>query len=152
MLRKDIEEDKIMDMTNLVTKAILNAKTNEVKGEMRSITNSATKTTLNAVENKIPSASNLVKNKMTIAQKINEIAKKNPDHNQDKCITTPDFTNLRSENMATRLKQACLARKNDIANFINKTDFDNKLKYVTSNKNELNEISKNKLKQYQQKD
>ena len=91
MLRKDIEEDKIMDMTNLVTKAILNAKTNEVKGEMRSITNSATKTTLNAVENKIPSASNLVKNKMTIAQKINEIAKKNPDHNHDKCITTPDF-------------------------------------------------------------
>ena len=54
--------------------------------------------------------------------------------------------------MATRLKQACLARKNDIANFINKTDFDNKLKYVTSNKNELHEISKNKLKQYQQKD
>ena len=52
MLRKNIEEDKIMDMTNLVTKATLNAKTNEVKGEMRSITNSATKTTLNAVENK----------------------------------------------------------------------------------------------------
>ena len=152
MLRKNIEEDKIMDMTNLVTKATLNAKTNEVKGEMRSITNSATKTTLNAVENKIPSASNLVKNKMTITQKINEIAKKNPDHNHDKCITTPDFTKLTSENMATRLKQACLARKNDITNFVNKTDFDNKLKYVTSNKNELNEISKKKLKQYQQKD
>ena len=29
----------------------------------------------------------------------------------------------------------------DIANFVNKTDFDNKLKDVTSNKNELNELS-----------
>ena len=37
------------------------------------------------------------------------------------------------------------------ANLGNKTDFDNKLKDVTSNKNELNELSK-KLKQYQQKD
>ena len=32
--------------------------------------------------------------------------------------------------------------KNDIANFVTNTDFGNKLKHVTSNKNELNELSK----------
>ena len=46
------------------------------------------------------------------------------------------------ENFATRLAQENLASKNDIANFVKKTDFDNKLKNVTSNKNELNELSK----------
>ena len=41
-----------------------------------------------------------------------------------------------------RLKGANLASKKEIAHFINKTDFDNKLKDVTSNKNELNKLSK----------
>ena len=54
------------------------------------------------------------------------------------------------ENFALRLKRANLASKSDIANFVNKTDFNNKLKDVTSNKNELNNYQK-KLKQYQQK-
>ena len=40
------------------------------------------------------------------------------------------------------LKRAKLASKNDIANSVNKTDFGNKLKDITSNKNELNELSK----------
>ena len=31
--------------------------------------------------------------------------------------------------------------KNDIANFVKQTDFDYKLKNVTTNKNELNELS-----------
>ena len=35
-----------------------------------------------------------------------------------------------------------MASKSDIANFVNKTDFDNKLKDVASNKNELHELSK----------
>ena len=39
-------------------------------------------------------------------------------------------------------KQAKLACKSDIANFIKKKVFDNKLKDVTSNKNKLNELSK----------
>ena len=38
-----------------------------------------------------------------------------------------------------------------MASFVKNTDFDNKLKDVISNKNELNELSK-KLKKYQQKD
>ena len=46
------------------------------------------------------------------------------------------------ENIAARSKQANLASKSDVANFGNKTDFNNKLKYVTSNKNELNKLSK----------
>ena len=137
---KDIE-DKIPDITNLATKTTLNAKINEVKGEIPNITNLATKTALNAVENKIPSVSNLVK-KTDYNTKINEIEKKITDHNHDKYITTPEFNKLTSENFAARLKQANLASKSDIANFVNKTDFDNKLKDVTSNKNELNELSK----------
>ena len=41
-----------------------------------------------------------------------------------------------------RLKRANLVRKSGIGNLVNKTDFDNKLNDVTSNKNELNELSK----------
>ena len=53
-------------------------------------------------------------------------------------ITTPEFNKLAAENFAARLAQANLASKNNIANFIKKTDLDNKLKTlnekVTSNK------------------
>ena len=49
-----------------------------------------------------------------------------------------------SGNFAARLAPANLASKNDIANFIKKTDFDDKLKHlnknITSNKNELNTL------------
>ena len=48
---------------------------------------------------------------------------------------------LTSEDFTARLKQANLASKNDIANFIKKTDFDESLKTVLPKK----------LKQYQQK-
>ena len=47
-----------------------------------------------------------------------------------------------TEIFAFTLKGAKFASKSDIANFVNKADFDNKLKDVTSNKNELNELSK----------
>ena len=67
------------------------------------------------------------------------------DRDHDKYITTQEFNKLTAENFTTRLKQANLASNNDIANFVKKTDFDNKLKYVISNKNQLNELSK-KLK------
>ena len=58
---------------------------------------------------------------------------------------------MTSESFTARLNQANLASKNGIANFVKKTNFDEKLKTVTSDKNEVNELSK-KLKQYQQKD
>ena len=51
------------------------------------------------------------------------------DHDHDKYITTGEFN--KSENFTARIKQANLASKNDIANFVKKTDFDNKLKNVT---------------------
>ena len=92
-------------------------------------------------ENKITSVSNLVQ-KTYYYTKINEIEKKITDHNHYKFVTTPEFSKLTSENFAARLKQASLASKSDIANFVNKTDFDNQVKNVTSNKNELNKLSK----------
>ena len=58
------------------------------------------------------------------------------DHNHDKYITTPEFNKLTAESFAARLKQANLASKSDIANFVNKTDFDIQVKNVTSNKND----------------
>ena len=84
----------------------------------------ATKTVINAVENKIPSVNNLVTDYNT---KINEI-EKNTDHDHDKYITTLEFNKLTSENIAARLKQKNVASLSDIANFVNKTDFDKKKK------------------------
>ena len=39
-----------------------------------------------------------------------------------------EFNKLASETFSARLAQANLANKKDIANFVKKTDFDNKLK------------------------
>ena len=64
------------------------------------------------------------------------------DHDHDEYSTTPEFK-LTAEKLTARLKQANLASKTDIANFIKKkTDFDNKTKDVTSNKNQLNKLLK----------
>ena len=60
----------------------------------------------------------------------------------DHCIyiTTQEFNKLTAENFIARLGKSNLANKNDIANFVKKTNFDNKLKNL--NKNELNGLSK----------
>ena len=129
-------EDKIPDITNVATIASLNAKIKEVKGKIPNITNLATTAALTAVED------NLIKKKQK-KTKISEIENKiTTDHDHDKHITTQEGNRLTSENFIARLKQANLASKNDIANFVNKTNFNEKLKTVTSNKNELNELSK----------
>ena len=79
---------------------------------------------------------------------LNELIKKAfqksliTDHNHDKNITTRKFNRLKSESLTATLKQATLASKSEIANFVNRTDFNSKLKHVTSNENELNELSK----------
>ena len=76
--------------------------------------------------------------------KINEIEKKIIDHEgSKKYITTPEFNKLTAKNFAARLKQANLASKSNIANLVNKADFYHKLKDVTLNSDELNEMSKN---------
>ena len=58
--------------------------------------------------------------------KINEIEKKIIDYNHDKYITSTEFNKLTAGNFAARLVQANLASKNDIDNFVKKTDFDHK--------------------------
>ena len=84
--------------------------------------------------------------------KINETEKKITDHDHAKYITAQECNKLVSDNFAAVLAQLNLASKNDIANFVKKTDFDDKLKNlykkVTSNKtihvlveNELKELS-----------
>ena len=83
---------------------------------MPSITNLATKASLNAAENKIPSISNLVK-KTDYNMKINETEKKITDHKHDKYLTTPEFNKLTSESFAAGLNQPNLASKSDINNF-----------------------------------
>ena len=87
-------------------------------------------------------ASNLVK-KTDYNTKIGEIENKiTTDYDHDQYITTQEFNRLTSENFTARLKQENLASKNDIANFVKITSFDEKLKTVTSNKNGLNDLSK----------
>ena len=86
---------------------------------------------------KIPSVCNLIYN-----TKISEIENKIiTDHDHDKYITTPEFNRLTSKNFTARLKQANLASKSDVVNFVKRTRFDEKLKTVTSNENELSELS-----------
>ena len=55
--------------------------------------------------------------------------KKNTDYGWgNKYITTKDFNKFTVENFAARLAQANLAKKSNIANFVRKTGFDDKLK------------------------
>ena len=78
--------------------------------------------------------------------KVSEILNKiTTDHDHDKYITSQELNKLTAENFIARLKQANLASKNDIANFAKMKDFDNKLKNVTSNKNELNKYDNRKI-------
>ena len=130
----------IPDITNVAIETSLNHKINEVEGEISNITNVGTASALAFAENKIHSVSNLVK-KTDYNTKINETEKKITDHNDDKCIATSDFSKVTAKMFDLRLKRANLARKSDFANFVNKTDFDNKLKDATSNKNKLNGLS-----------
>ena len=64
-------------------------------------------------------------------------------------IATQEFEKLTAGNFGERLKQAKLATKDDIADFVKKTYFDEKLininKKVTSNKARHLEAGKNKM-------
>ena len=105
-----------------------------LKVETPNITNLATASALTAVENKIPSVSNLEEELMKLKKTLLILIMANIELLQDFKFTVEIFH--------LRLNGANLASKNGIANFVKKTDFDNKLKDVTSNKNELNELSK----------
>ena len=61
--------------------------------------------------------------------KIGEIENKITDHDHNKkYITVKELNKLTSENFAARLKQANLATKADIKYFLEKADFDDRLK------------------------
>ena len=69
---------------------------------------------------------------------IDEIQKKIPVHY--KYITATEYSKLTKESFAGRLKQANLSSKNDIADFVKKTDFDVKLRQIN------NKVTSNKLR------
>ena len=161
VIKKDVyntkiksNEDKIPDITNLATNATLNSRIKEVRNEMPKITNLATSTALNdkinEVENKIPNITNLA----TTTTAVTAVENKIPDHS--KYVTTPEFNKITAESFTARLAQANLASKNDIANFLKKTDFYDKLKTLnkkfTSNetKHVFDEMNKKKYRHVNQ--
>ena len=62
--------------------------------------------------------------------KISETKKKIIDHDHDKYISTPEFIKLTAESFLARLAQVSLGTESDIANFVKKTYFDDKLKKI----------------------
>ena len=125
---------EIPTITNLATATALNAKISEVKNKIPNISNLATTTTaLTAVENKIANVGNLVQ-KTDYNTNISEIESKlTTDHDHYEYITTQECNKLALANFSARLAQANLASKNYIANFVKKTDFDDKLRNVNKN-------------------
>ena len=100
----------------------------------------ATTSSVSAVENRIPSVSNHSK-LLTTTQKLMKLKRR--------LLSQLWYINYYSrinkltlEKFSSRLKQVNLARKTDIDNFAKKIDFNNQVQNFTSNKNELNELSK----------
>ena len=121
---KDVE-DKIPSITNLATNTNLNAETNEAKNEIPSLTVSATTSALGAKINKVK---NKISNITNVATNTTLTGVDNKIPYQSKYIITPEFIKLTAENFTARLKQVNLATKGDIVDFVNKADFDDKLK------------------------
>ena len=114
----------------------------------------ATTSSLTVVENKVSTVSNFVKkkqkkkkktnkqtNKQTITQKLLKLKRKLLIKVM---INISLLQNLISlwQNFWFKIKRRNLTSKSDIANFVNKADFDNELKDCSPDKNELNELSK----------
>ena len=95
-------ENKIPDVSNLVKKT----KLTELENKIPDVSSLATKAALTAVENKILSVSNLVK------KTDYNTKKKLTDHNDDKCITTPEFNTVGADVFNARLAQANFDNKN----------------------------------------
>ena len=134
LLPVPVDLRKLSDVVknDVVKKDVYNAKIKNIEDKIPDITNLATAAALTAVEDKIPNVSNLVK-KTEYNTKISDIENKiTTDHDHDKYITTQEFNKLTSENFTARLKQANLASKSDIFDFVKKTDL---------NKSELNKLS-----------
>ena len=109
-------ENKIPDTSGLVKKTDYNTKITEIENKIPDISNLATKTSLNTVENKIPDISNLKKTDYNT--KVTEIENKLNNHNHDKYIDTPEFNKLAGDVFSVQLTQA---------NLVTKTYFDGEL-------------------------
>ena len=59
-----------------------------------------------------------------------KLKKKGNDYDPDKCITTQELNKLTSNNFTARLAKANLASKSNIAKFVKKTAFDDKLEHL----------------------
>ena len=79
--------------------------------------------------NKLSDITNLATNN-TLDAKVNEVKNKNTWYNNHN--TNTKFKKLRGENFAARLVQANLTGKNDIADSVEKTNFDDKLKNLNT--------------------
>ena len=71
------------------------------------------------------------KKKQDYHTKISETENKiTTNLDQDKYITIQELNKLTSQRLTARLKEENLTTKNDIANFVKRTDFDKKLENV----------------------
>ena len=148
-----VDLDKLSEVVknDVFKKYIYNAKINDIEDKIPGITNLAANTSLakiNEVKIKIPNVTNLTTTTITTYT-----AAENKKSDHSKYITALELNKLAAESFAARLTQVNLASKSYIANFLKKTDFDDKIKNlnknVTSNKtknvlaeNKLNELSK----------
>ena len=116
VLKNDVVKQDVMYM-NIIE---YNVKTKDIEDKIPDITNLAAYTTLNAktkeVKNERPSITNSANNTALIA-----VENKIPDHS--KYITTQ-----KSNKLTARLKLTNFATKDDIADFVKKSDFDDKQK------------------------
>ena len=70
----------------------------------------------------------MIQYRLKLLQDNSEIGKEILDYDHDnEYNTTREFNNLMVDNFDARLKQAKLAAKADIADFVKKTDFNDKL-------------------------
>ena len=86
---------------------------------------------------KIPSFNNLVKKSPAITQKLMKLKRKLLIIIMINIFPLKNLITWHQKIFAARLKQANLESKIDIANFVNKSDFHNRVKNTISNKNEL---------------
>ena len=115
--KSDLQK-KIRDTSGLFKNIYYNSKITEIESKIPTISGLATNAPLTTVGNKIAKIRKLVK-KTNQNTKSAGLEKKLGDHDHDKYIATPEFTNLATRFFTARLAQANLATK---------TDFDNKLK------------------------
>ena len=132
-------QKKKPDTSGIVKKIDYDAKTTEIEDKIHDVSDLVTKTALTTVENKIPDIFSLV-NKTDYSTKIIEIENKLNNRNRDKYITTPEFNTLGANVFNARLSRANLLTKtifNNTGSSLNTKIAENKAKNET-NENEFN--------------